>query len=61
MFGTLYIPSRYEQFEIGLGQAGNPHDTVWRAYAVPVVEAYRELRVVGRDLWRKIAMHRGSR
>ena len=36
MFGTLHVPKKYEEFAIGLGEEGNPHDSVWRAYWVPV-------------------------
>jgi sterol desaturase/sphingolipid hydroxylase (fatty acid hydroxylase superfamily) len=39
MFGTLYVPQSYEQFEIGLGDEGNPHDTVMRAYTVPIMQS----------------------
>ena len=44
LFGTLYIPNQYEQFDIGLGAAGNPHDTVARAYWVPIVDSFRQLK-----------------
>ncbi|NJN50652.1 MAG: sterol desaturase family protein [Gammaproteobacteria bacterium] len=43
MFGTLYIPKRRETFAIGLGES-NPHDTLARAYYVPVVEMYRQIK-----------------
>ncbi|MEM7000844.1 MAG: sterol desaturase family protein [Pseudomonadota bacterium] len=44
MFGSLYIPEKYEQFEIGLGEAGNPHTRLRDAYLVPFVEFARQLR-----------------
>lgn len=43
MFGTLYIPDRYEQFKIGLGGQGNPHSTLRRAYLVPMVDFAKAL------------------
>ncbi len=42
MFGTLYIPERREKFEIGLGKEGNPHNTLLRAYTVPLVDMWRQ-------------------
>ena len=42
MFGTLYIPQGRETFEIGLPE-GNRHDTLARAYYVPLVDAWRVL------------------
>ncbi len=36
LFGTLYIPRQRERFRVGLGAEGNPHDTVLRAYWVPL-------------------------
>jgi sterol desaturase/sphingolipid hydroxylase (fatty acid hydroxylase superfamily) len=44
LFGTLYIPIRREQFAIGLGAEGNPHDTLAKAYYVPVLESLRQIR-----------------
>ena len=43
MFGTLYIPQGREKFAIGLPE-GNPHNTVARAYYVPVLEVARTIR-----------------
>ena len=43
MFGTLYIPDRYEQFKIGLGEQGNPHSTLQRAYLVPMIDFAKAL------------------
>ncbi len=40
MFGTLYIPEGRERFAIGLPE-GNPHNTLARAYYVPLVESFR--------------------
>ena len=42
MFGSLYIPEKREKFEIGLPD-GNPHNTVARAYYVPIVEMGRAI------------------
>ena len=45
LFGSLYIPERYEEFAIGLGQGeDNPHNSLAKAYYVPVLEAWRALR-----------------
>jgi len=46
-FGSLYIPRERESFAIGLGEDGNPHNTVLRAYWVPLLQ-------VGQVLWRKL-------
>lgn len=43
MFGSLYIPNGYEEFEIGLGPEGNRHDSVARAYWVPLADFTRAL------------------
>lgn len=43
IFGTLYIPKGKEEFAIGLGEA-NPHQTLARAYWVPLVEVWFALR-----------------
>ena len=43
LFGSLYIPEAYEEFEIGLGKGINPHDTLLRAYWVPVADFVRGL------------------
>ncbi len=52
MFGTLYIPECYEEFEIGLGQGvENPHNSLAKAYYVPIAEAWLALR-------KKIVQHR---
>ncbi len=40
MFGSLYIPERPEKFAIGLPE-GNKHDTVAKAYYVPVVDSVK--------------------
>lgn len=45
LFGTLYIPEQYEQFEIGLGEEGNPHETVARAYYVPIAQFWNQLKL----------------
>ena len=58
MFGSLYIPSNYEQFEIGLGEENNPHDTVVRAFTVPVIDSAKALFDKAQRLKRKIEMHR---
>ena len=42
-FGTLYIPKEREHFEIGLGEP-NPHDSLWRAYYVPVRDSFNAVR-----------------
>ena len=48
LFGSLYIPDERETFEIGLGEAGNPHHTVARAYWVPIAQSLRAAgRLVG--------------
>ena len=60
LFGTLYIPDEYEQFEIGLGEEQNPHDTVWRAYWVPMVKSAIQIQLGCKKLWDKIAMHRDA-
>ena len=45
MFGTLYIPTEREEFDIGLGNgAANPHRTLAMAYYVPFVDVYRQIR-----------------
>ena len=41
MFGSLYVPEKPETFDVGLGEDGNPHRTLARAYWVPVVEFFR--------------------
>lgn len=50
MFGTLYIPHGREEFAIGLPE-GNRHNTLWRAYYVPIVDmcktAAQQLRLTG--------------
>ena len=44
IFGTLYIPDHYERFEIGLGKGiKNPHNSLAKAYYVPLVEAWAAL------------------
>ncbi len=44
-FGTLYIPRQRETFEIGLGEGkDNPHDTLAKAYYVPVVDLVVQLQ-----------------
>lgn len=43
MFGSLYIPDTFEEFEIGLGAEGNRHDTVAKAYWVPLSDFARAL------------------
>ncbi len=42
-FGTLYIPEQRERFEIGLPGHENPHDSIAKAYYVPLVECGRAL------------------
>jgi len=45
MFGTLYIPQTKETFEIGLGQGTqNPHQTLAKAYTVPIIESAIQIR-----------------
>ena len=52
LFGTLYIPERLEQFEIGLEPSrtedgvttANPHGTLSRAYLVPATDCYYALK-----------------
>ena len=44
MFGTLYIPKKLETFEIGLSGKSDPHDTVVKAYATPLVDTWLALR-----------------
>ena len=45
LFGTLYVPERFEQFEVGLGSdQPNPHKSLARAYWVPLVEVWEVLR-----------------
>ncbi len=47
MFGTLYIPEGYEQFNIGLGdEVANPHDSVVKAYWVPLRDMALAARAV---------------
>ncbi len=41
-FGTLYVPNEREHFEIGLGEP-NPHDSVLKAYLVPIRDSLRAL------------------
>lgn len=43
MFGSLYVPDAFEEFEIGLGSEGNRHDTVAKAYWVPLLDFARAL------------------
>lgn len=44
MFGSLYIPDHFEEFEIGLGKGAlNPHNSLAKAYTVPLVEAWQQL------------------
>lgn len=52
--GSLYIPEERETFAIGLGDEGNPHNTVARAYWVPVVD-------VGRVMLRKFGLARPAK
>ncbi|MEM7218528.1 MAG: sterol desaturase family protein [Pseudomonadota bacterium] len=47
LFGTLYIPEQRETFAIGLGDDGNPHTDLRKAYWVPVRDALRALRAPG--------------
>ena len=42
LFGTLYIPTKRENFVIGLGEP-NPHDTIWRAYYLPLKDCLLNL------------------
>lgn len=42
IFGTLYVPRESEQFKIGLPE-GNPHQSLWQAYWVPVRDVARVL------------------
>jgi hypothetical protein len=36
MFGTLYVPRQREELTFGLGPGeGQPHPTLWKAYAEP--------------------------
>ncbi len=44
LFGTIYIPTRKETFEFGLGTPQNPHATLRAALYVPVLDC---ARVVG--------------
>ena len=44
LFGTLYVPKKFERFEIGLGNEGNPHNTLLKAYVVPLVESWQAVR-----------------
>jgi hypothetical protein len=45
LFGSLYIPSGKEEFAIGLGKNElNPHTTLAKAYYVPVVDVFRQIR-----------------
>ncbi len=45
LFGSLYIPEQKEEFEIGIGvDMGNPHGTVAKAYYVPVVDFFSEIK-----------------
>ena len=43
LFGTLYVPQEYERFDIGLGKEGNPHDSLAKAYYVPVLDSAQVL------------------
>lgn len=43
MFGSLYIPQQRETFTIGLPE-GNPHDSLVKAYTVPLIEMARQIR-----------------
>ena len=45
LFGTLYIPKQYEEFAIGLGADGNPHNSVARAYWVPIADSLKQLKL----------------
>ncbi len=43
MFGTLYIPEKFETFEIGLGDEDDEcHGTISGAYVEPVLSSWRE-------------------
>lgn len=45
LFRTLYIPAGFEEFEIGLGQGDdNPHNSLAKAYYVPLLESWRALQ-----------------
>ena len=45
LFRTLYIPVGFEEFEIGLGQGDdNPHNSLAKAYYVPLLESWRALQ-----------------
>jgi sterol desaturase/sphingolipid hydroxylase (fatty acid hydroxylase superfamily) len=44
MFGTLYIPKKFETFEIGLANGDDPHNTVAKAYLLPLVDSWLALR-----------------
>lgn len=43
MFGTLYIPQQREKFAIGLPE-GNRHNSLARAYYVPIVDVAKVIR-----------------
>ncbi|MFP6806011.1 MAG: hypothetical protein VB957_02280 [Pseudomonadales bacterium] len=44
LFGTLYIPDHYEEFDIGLGKDEiNPHNTIAKAYYIPLLNCWRAL------------------
>ena len=54
MFGSLYVPRTYEQFDIGLGEEKNPHRSVWAAYWQPVA-------AFGQNAWRLMSRGRHPR
>ena len=43
MFGSLYIPPRYEKFTIGLAE-GDVHDTLAKAYFRPLVDVFTVIK-----------------
>jgi sterol desaturase/sphingolipid hydroxylase (fatty acid hydroxylase superfamily) len=45
MFGSLYVPDHFEEFEIGLGKGvDNPHGSLGKAYYIPLLEVWQALK-----------------